>query len=228
MKFNSLTAGIVSVLLASSASAMVVNGDFSDGINGWDSIGNSGTIFGTGYGLTYGSGADADDIENFLGLGSGSLSAVSTSGNPVTNGSALAQTISVEAGDVLTFDFAFFTYEDAGEDEYTDFAFLSVASAGGDDVSNIANTESPSLMDLYFSATTGIESYSYTFADAGDFILGFGVVNVEDDEVNSGLALDNVALNGGTSTTAAVPEPSTVGLLAIGLVGLGLARKRLR
>lgn len=220
---NKLTvsAAIALLALGQSAQAMVVNGDFSSGFDGWQGTGVSGEFFNLGYAVAASGSGDVSqaEVESFLGL---STSLDDLGFGNATEGSAFKQDITVEAGDVLTFDFNFLTNEYTPSD-YNDFGFFSVspdpislASTGSDFVS------SAMILDgVGFESETGDQSYSYTFASAGTFTIGFGAMNEGDNSVASALLIDDVTLS------SSVPEPSTLGLLAIGLVGLGLARKRL-
>jgi hypothetical protein len=74
---------------------------------------------------------------------------------------------------------------------------------------------------------------SYTIANAGTYFLEFGVTNWNDTEFDSGFAFDGLSLNnvpiggGGEPVITSTPEPATLGLVGIGLVGVfGIARRR--
>jgi hypothetical protein len=73
---------------------------------------------------------------------------------------------------------------------------------------------------------TGWIQANYTFADAGDYILEFGVVNWADPRLNSGLAVDGITITSGDVNS--VPEPASLVLLGLGLAGLGALRHRAR
>jgi hypothetical protein len=75
---------------------------------------------------------------------------------------------------------------------------------------------------------TGWINSNYTIANAGDYYLEVGAVNWSDEAFDSGLAMDGVTVGGVPITpSSSVPEPSTYGLLAAGLLGLfGFARRR--
>jgi hypothetical protein len=224
----SATAATAISLLASSTSAsgVVLNGSFETGdFTDWTTTGDT-SIQDSGFGVTptngnyqaalqthaIMTGTSAAGLESFLGLSSGTLT-----NSGATEGSAIRQIIKANKGDVLSFDYNFLTDEVPGNSNFNDFAFFTLDN----NLISLADTLSPDLFSPSFSSfaeETGYKSFSYTLTSAGNYTLGFGVVDVDntglgDTEVNSGLLVDNVR-------TTPVPEPMTIlgSLAALGFM----------
>ncbi|RUT00222.1 hypothetical protein DSM106972_076700 [Dulcicalothrix desertica PCC 7102] len=196
--------GVALITLAgvSGAQAAVVNGNFStNNFTGWQTIGNA-SVVNQKAEINAGGNTNKFDLEGFLGLASGALNTINTA---PTFGSAIKQTISVAAGDTLKFDWLF----DADDYlPYNDFSFYSISSAANllADVALVGN----------YGQTS--DQTTYTFANAGTYTIGFGVMNSLDNALSgTRLTVDNVE---------AVPEPLTIlGTLAAGSIGAAMRRK---
>ncbi len=222
----------LSFLPAKIAQAAVLNNSFEDGLNNWITTGQT-TVEDSNFNVTPTqgnyqavlqtlqdtTGVNATNLENFLGLTTGTLL-------NVTEGSAIKQSITVNNGDILTFDWNFLT-DNEPDQTYNDFAFFTLNNS----LISLANTESNLLPNSpnsfsYLAKETGYQPYSYTFTSGGTYTLGFGVVDVDltgggDTAVNSALLIDNVKL---TNSSTTVPEPSAIfGLLT--LFGLAIKAK---
>jgi hypothetical protein len=218
---------------------IVTNGGFEEGdFTGWETIGITSIqtdTFGTGpAGGTYqalmqtaGDGfgtASVASLELFLGISAGSLASIST-GDPIS-GSAIFQEIQGQAGDILSFSWNFLSSE---EGRNNDFAFWALADQQSADqkVELLADTTSfdPDAFGspTFFTEETGFYTTSYVLTSSGTFTLGFGVMDVNDVSVASGLLIDNVSVSRDSS---AIPEPSS--LVVFALAGLVIAGGRLR
>lgn len=213
--------------------AAIVNGSFENNFSNWTTVGQA-TIENSGFGVTpvngtnqalletsqNSIGVNASDLESFLGLGAGTLSSLG-----VTEGSALKQTFTANAGDTLSFSWNFLTDQDPSSD-YNDFAFFTLSN----NLTQLADTFSTLFPALTtpFTNETGYQLFSLPITLTGSYTLGFGVVDVDttgggDTSVNSALLIDNVQ-----TSVASVPEPRTiVGFLAaLGLGGIFKKRKK--
>lgn len=185
------------------ASCPVFNGSFeTDDFTGWETIGRA-FIETDKYGARPTNGTkqaqldtfseqtvDIVNIANFLNITVDNFKNL----GEVYEGSAIKTTVTVKAGDVLSFDWNFLT-DDFQSSNYNDFAFFTISQIG---IWKLADTFSifPSSLTnaTNFQNQTGFQPYTYTFSQSGTYSLGFGVVDVGDGAVDSGLLIDNVVL----------------------------------
>ncbi|WP_418647289.1 NF038132 family protein [Thauera butanivorans] len=73
---------------------------------------------------------------------------------------------------------------------------------------------------------TGWVKSTYSIANAGDYILEFGVANWDDEFYQSGLAFDGITVGGQAIDPNPVPEPASLALLGLGLAGLAWRGRR--
>ena len=183
-----------------------------------------------GDGLNPVSGTDA--VPN---SGAGSLqSFFNNTGLTGTEGSGFLLPFTVSAGDqFLTLQYDFLTNEIAPN--HNDFAFaLTFNSAntltGGVRTITTANLEQANLSLLSnqngpFQFHTGYRTFSISLAGfaPGTYSLGVGVEDRTTTDIPSGVLVDNVQI-----VPAAVPEPSTIGLIIAGAVSCLAVRRRIK
>ena len=135
-------------------------------------------------------------IETFLGLSAGLLGTVGAA--PAVEGSAIKQTFSGNAGDVVSFQYNLLTVEPT--DGPQDFAFVTLL-AGPPSHATVARlarvSETRQIGSQNFSSgftrETGYRTHTFTLPQDGTYTLGFGVVDVDDATGNSALLLDAAA-----------------------------------
>ncbi|HLK16800.1 MAG TPA: hypothetical protein VKT78_18475 [Fimbriimonadaceae bacterium] len=196
-----------------------------------------------------GTGDTEAQVEAGLGLVNGSLATFNGSGIALATG--LAQTVTLFAGEKLSFSWDFLTnqtYNDgtsnsiAPNKNWNDFSFFSLSPSG-----NSSNAQIVKLADTFdgyvndpnapggfltnfkitpatdpFISETGYQTFSFTVGASGTYILGLGVAH----SVLAGAPDDGV--NSGLLldhfAVAPAPEPAT--LVGLGLFGLRFLRRR--
>lgn len=228
LRFALLAAAALS---AASAQAQITNGDFSAGLTGWSSLGDVATRDGGAY-LTnaalafdddeMGEGAlnfsgtevvPASDIEMTLSFPAGEFDPDTEGGTFALEGSLLYRDIVVQAGDVLSFSWSYFT-----NDEINDYAFVLFDALSFDLTSGMSYSQTT---EYGYSFTTGTQIFmSAPASESRTVTFAVGVIDTSDFGSSSALMIDNVSI-------APIPEPSAFAALA-GLVGLGFAASRRR
>ncbi|WP_414618871.1 PEP-CTERM sorting domain-containing protein [Calothrix sp. CCY 0018] len=148
-------------------------------------------------------------IETSVGLNPGALD--NDLFNAVFEGSAITTNLNARKGDRLRFDWNFLT-----NDTFDDYAFF-VANGVITKLADISNANNPSSL---FNLETGTRTFNYTFANAGNYQVGIGVVDIGDVNSTSALQISN-------AQTEPVPEPLTI--LGTGVAaGFGVILRRKR
>ncbi len=222
-----------------STNATLLNGGFETGdFTGWTTLGET-SIETSAFGSdptqgtsqaslsTAGAAFAGSIIEEFLGLDPGSLDQLGTSLDVIpfpgiaTQGSAIRQTFTANAGDILTFDWNFLTNETALFPSLNDFSFVSISSLQ-DLAGALDQRFQPVISPMTrFYQETGFQPFSFTIPTTGTYTLGIGVTDWRDTTKDSVLLVDNVQI-------ASVPEPtSALAVLGFGaFLGVGSVLKR--
>ncbi|BAZ48591.1 Na-Ca exchanger/integrin-beta4 [Nostoc sp. NIES-4103] len=219
-------------LPSGSTNSTLVNGGFETGnFNGWTTLGSasietatfgSGPTQGNSQALLSTGGATFNDsiLEKFLALEDESLNSLGK--GQVTQGSAIQQTFTAKAGDILSFDWDFLTNEVLPPITFSDFSFVSISSQDNSvssllALADVTNTTSEFSLTDFFQET-GFQTFSFKLPTTGTYTLGLGVLDVGDGDIDSGLLIDNFKLT-------SVPEP-TSGLSLLGFSTLVLLKFR--
>ncbi len=178
---------------ASVAQAQLANGGFESGLTSWSSAGttssggasattnNRAPIEGSVQAIittpAFSGTVSQAALETFLGLSSGALSSLNNGGGASFNGgfggSAIAQTFTVQTGDVIQFYWDFLPNGGGGTVDSVFFTLHSTASPGNaSTVHLLSNTTTSGGSD------TGYQGYVSPPLAAGTYTLGFGAYDV--------------------------------------------------
>ena len=235
---------IVLALAAGPAQAQIVNGGFN-GLAGWTTGGDAASVGGDHLVLTTSSNAthtDADDanaglasgarnvsgadplyagggtgsLEEFVGVAPGAFDPDPVNFVYAFEGSAASQTFTAAAGSRLSFEWDLSTL-DQRDPGLADYAFVVIDGQ----VIRLADAFAATTptADGAYTAHTGWMDYATTFANGGAHTISFGIVDVGDVIDTSALSITGVDVS-------AVPESSTLALMAAGLAMLALKRRR--
>ena len=235
MKSLSIPALVVvaAVFSAPLAARAAVSGFESGTMAGW-SVSGAGHVNTASMGITPTGGTYLGELETTgnLTTSSAAISLLNVSSTDVynlvldvpLNGTVIYRSVTVSAGDTLSFDWNFISDELDESSTFNDFAFWTVFD-GTTGVPYLLGARNLGIS--YWDSTSpppgfdgqmGWHTESYTFSAAGTYEIGFAAFNVGDHGHNSALLLDNITL------PDPVPEPASL----VGLVGAGLfiARRR--
>lgn len=186
---------------------------------------------------------DPQNMQDFLGLSqnalnipreSGTTPISSANGRTPKEGSAIKQTINSTEPFQISFDWNYLTNDGASQDlGDSDYGFVTIYETSSNvldrSIEILADSDvllSEPLPDPYLSATVteflytnGYQSYISDRLPAGEYVLGFGVVDIDGVNRSSALVLDNVQ----TLASTAVPfdfSPTAGLVIVAGLMGI--------
>lgn len=246
MKQLQKIAATVALCVASTAPAFAqgttfTNGDFSNGLTGWQTIGdvsivpyqggaNQRAVLTTAY--MDGDPVSGDEANNLSGVSAAPLQDLTTvlPGGVTLFEPGLAPFL---AADPLDFDLNGFATEGsaikqtfnvlAGDQLSVDFWFgLLTEETDLSSFNDFAFITVNGIVELVASITDPLRtgSFTYNFTNSGPVTVGFGVVDINDVAGVSEFRIDNISVS-------AVPEPETYAMLLAGLALMGsIARRR--
>ena len=194
---------------AGAAQAALVNGDFEAGLSGWTTTGSAVAV-----GINVDSGLLAARMINTPNI---NLTTFTGTSIPGTGGGGISQAFTLSSAGTLSFKWDFQTGE-ATPSGFNDAAYVVIDGVA----IKLADTGSALFVGAPgngFSEKTGYQLFSQSIG-AGSHTLAFVVTDVGDTIVDSGLFIDSI------TTPANVPEPGSLALLGLGLVGVVALRKR--
>ncbi len=210
---RSLIAAATLALLAGSAAAQADTGSLA----GWavlgDAVAQNGALVLT---TAYAEPGDPDQPFNLSGVSAADIALVEAAAGVAAyaldlpepeygrEGSVVAQSFAVAAGDTLRFSWSFGTLED----QFQDHAFVVIDGQ----VVTLATAGAPGL---------ATQTFEYGFATAGTATLALGVIDTGDVLGVSTLSVSSLSVT-------AVPEPATLALWLAGLGLVGVAARRRR
>lgn len=235
MKLKNLLGSFCLLTLSSTSSAALMNSGFEDGnLNSWNTSGNvtvtqsianfqTQSYGGIGAINTYegdymaqlsAGTTSASTLAGIMGVTEAALEATN-GGINATDGSLLYQSVTANEGDAFSFNWNF-----VEEDylPYDDWAFYGIQFKN--QTTQLFKFASLGVTGPTTGATiNGWEPLVINIDITGDYNFFFGIVNANDTALDSTLFIDGVSVS-------SVPEPSSLAILGVGLLGFLRFRKK--
>jgi len=229
-----VAAAFLSVFAGQAAAEVIFDGS---SLSGWTGVGGFGTLGADG---VVGASLDGGNY-GYVTTQNASLSVTGLSLGDEEGGSYLRSSVfAANAGDELSFLFNYVTTDgrDEGGGTFPDYAWARLLDTSFNEVARLVfvqtgdgSTTTGELVtwwplgssSCYVGVDAGCgytdwQNVDYVFASGGNYVLEFGVVNVQDGLNQSGLAFDGVTLTAGSTPPSSVPEPASLALLGLGLI----------
>jgi len=163
-------------------------------------------------------------LESALNLPSGAIQAALPNNYLPTDGSAMYQTFTANAGDTLSFSWNFATNEEIPS-QYDAALYSLQVGTNQAQVFELADTTQSSVVNQDagedpFTNMSGYATKTVALTVTGTYTVGFISMQTGDDAVSSATFISNVQTFSGTPITTPAPAAWSLGLLGLGFIAI--------